>query len=379
MAFRNSTSAVPCSREAATSDAATRSRPLLPRHRWLLLALVACLSTGRAADFDGIRALAMAGSVLKVEAIGDAGFMLGTAVSVAPGLFVTNCHVTRNATVVVLMRGGARWPVESERADLYLDLCLLRVPDLAGVPAVPLAAAGDVRVKQPVAAAGYTGGMGLQMHGGVVIALHAFRGGKVIQTTTAFTSGASGGALFDARGRLAGILTFRLRGASGYYFAAPVDWIAARLDDDSGYVAIAPLTGDAPFWAQPPTALPFFMQAASFEHDGRWGDLLELTDRWTREAHDDPESWFMRGSSLVHQGHADRAVVAYRSAVDLDPRYTRAWLALGNAYAAIGAADDAERVVAILRDLDGEAADELAARLMARPASPQPQTAVPTR
>jgi S1-C subfamily serine protease len=42
----------------------------------------------------------------------------------------------------------------------------------------------------------------------------------VIQTSTAFTSGASGGGLFDEDGRLVGILTYRLRGASGYYFSS---------------------------------------------------------------------------------------------------------------------------------------------------------------
>lgn len=334
----------------------------------LALVLAACSLPASAAEFDRIRTMALAGSVLKVEAIkAGGGYSLGTAVSVAPGKFITNCHVTRDADIVMLARGGARWRAASERADLYLDLCMLQVPGLADVPPVPLASARGLRLEQEVAAAGYTGGGGLQMHAGTVSALHDLNGSKVIQTTTAFTSGASGGALFDADGKLAGILTFRLRGADGYYFAAPVEWIATRINDPEGYVAVAPLNGPPPFWAQNQTSLPFFMQAASLEVDGRWIELLTLTDRWTKDEQRNPEPWFMRGNSYVMLDRVERAIDAYRNAVALDPQYTRAWLNLGKAYVKLGALDDARDVTRVLRGLDVELADQLAASVRPPP------------
>ena len=312
--------------------------------------------------------MALAGSVLKVEAIkASGGYSLGTAVSVAPGKFVTNCHVTRDAEIVMLVRGGARWRVASERADLYLDLCLLQAPGLADVPPVPLARARELRLEQEVAAAGYTGGGGLQMHAGTVNALHDLNGSKVIQTTTAFTSGASGGALFDTEGKLAGILTFRLRGADGYYFAAPVEWIAERIDDPEGYVAVGPLYGPPPFWAQPVTSLPFFMQAASLEVDGRWIDLLTLTERWTKDEQRNPEPWFMRGNCYAMLDRVESAIDAYRNALALDPRYTRAWLNLGKAYVKRGTLDDARNVTRVLQGLDVDLADQLAASIRPPP------------
>ncbi len=359
MAFRNSMSAVRHCLEAIAHLVADR-RPL----GCLGLALAACSLSASAAELDRVRTMALAGSVLKVEAIkASGGYSLGTAVSVAPGKFVTNCHVTRDAEIVMLVRGGARWRAASERADLYLDLCVLQVPGLEGVPTVPLARARDLQFEQQVAAAGYTGGAGMQMHVGTISALHDLNGSKVIQTTTAFTSGASGGALFDAEGKLAGILTFRLRGTDGYYFAAPVEWIADRIDDPDGYVAVAPLDGPPPFWAQAAAALPFFMQAASLEVDGRWTDLLTLTDRWTHDDQRDPEPWFLRGNSYSKLDRIGSAVGAYRNAVALNPLYTRAWLNLGKAYVKLGALDDARNVTEVLRNLDADLADQLAASL----------------
>lgn len=335
-------------------------RASVPSRRWIALAFVACAGVAAAQDIDRVRAIVLAGSVLKVEAVdGEGRLSLGTAVTVGRGTFVTNCHVTRRAERVVLVRDGARWPVDRERADLYLDLCLLRVAALADIPPVPLAKARSLQAGQPVAAAGYSGGMGMQLHAGVVRALHELGGSKVIQTTTAFTSGASGGALLDTNGQLVGILTFRLRGAAGYYFAAPVDWIADHVEEASGFVPVAPLTGEPAFWAQPAASLPLFMQAASMEHDGRWGDLLELASRWTRADPGNAEPQFMRGSSLAHQGEWIRAIDAFREAVALDPHYARAWLDLGKAYLRTGAPAHARRIVGVLRGLDLPSADEL--------------------
>ena len=352
----------------AAAHSAPRPIPRPNRARQVLLAICAIGANASAAGIDRERTIALAQSVVKVEAIkASGGYSLGTGVAIAPGRFITNCHVTRDAEVVMVVRGGARWRATSERADLYYDLCILQVPPLRDVPPVALASARELRLNDPVAAAGYTGGTGLQLHAGVVNAVHRFHGSNVIQTTTAFTSGASGGALFDADGKLVGILTFRLRGADGYYFAAPVDWVADRVDDGDGYAPVAPLTGPLPFWAQPATSLPLFMQAASLERDARWNDLLDVADRWALEDASDPEPWFMRGNSLAQLGHPERAVQAYRKSVELSPRFARAWLNLGRTYVQLGSFDAVREVAAVLRGLDDGLADQLTADFEAAP------------
>ena len=47
----------------------------------------------------------------------------------------------------------------------------------------------------------------------------------MIKTTAGFSSGGSGGGLFDSRGRLIGITTFFSAGHSGSYYALPSDWL----------------------------------------------------------------------------------------------------------------------------------------------------------
>ena len=331
----------------------------------LLLALAAWASCSVAAGVEPERArlLSLAGSVLKVEAIkGQGGYSLGTGVAIAPGKFVTNCHVTRDAEKILLVRGGARWAATAELADPFLDLCVLDVPDLREVPPIPLSSARNLKLGQAVAAMGFTGGTGLQLHAGLVSGLHDLNGSMVIQTTTAFTSGASGGALFDEDGHLVGILTFRLRGADGYYFSAPIDWIAARIGDQTGYLKVAPIEGAKAFWAQPIESLPWFMQAASLEADGKWDELLKLTEKWSGVEERNAEPWFLRGNSYAKLDRVEGAVKAYRKAVALNPGFGQAWFNLGTAYARLGAPDEVQRVLTVLRGIDSDLADELSVK-----------------
>lgn len=328
--------------------------------RLLVLYVCAFGAVAWGADLDRSRVMALAGSVLKVEVIKEGGgYSLGTGVSVAPGKFVTNCHVTREAEKIALVRGGVRWPVASELSDLEYDLCVLDAPDLKEVVPVPLGSARNLKVGQIVAAVGFTGGMEMQLHPGVVRGLHELHGSKVIQSTTAFTSGASGGGLFDEQGRLVGILTFRLRGANAYYFSAPVDWIAARIADMDGYDKVGPLTGTRPFWAQPMESLPYFMQACSLEADGKWDEMLKLTDKWSGAEDGNPEPWFLRGNAYTRLDRREGAVKAYRKAVALDPGFGQAWYKLGVAYFRLGENDQVQRVLGVLKKLDRDLADEL--------------------
>ena len=72
-----------------------------------LLALsqfMAGTATG-AERFDPARYIPLAMTVLKVEAPSLGGRMnVGTAITVAPGVVVTNCHVTRDATSIRVVK-----------------------------------------------------------------------------------------------------------------------------------------------------------------------------------------------------------------------------------------------------------------------------------
>lgn len=329
----------------------------------LLLLMLASLATAAAEELDRARFNPILASIVKVEAVTEAGsYSLGSAVAVAPGRFVTSCHVTAKAESVALLYQGLRWPVRGQRANTGRDLCLLDVPRLASVAVVPRASARDLEVGDPVAAAGYTFGAGLSTQVGTIRALHPIDGGLVLQSATYFNSGASGGGLFTMDGRLVGILTFRLKGAEAYYFSIPADWIDSALAGDDDYRPIAPLPADAqPFWSQPVDRLPYFMRAAVLEARRQWADLAQLAQTWAAAEPGNAESWFVGGDALSQMDRYADAVPSFRKALELNPRLAVAWLKLGIAERKLRHFDEVQDIARRLDALAPELAAELRA------------------
>jgi tetratricopeptide (TPR) repeat protein len=203
---------------------------------------------------------------------------------------------------------------------------------------------------------GFEGGRALSTRGGVVRALHRYDGGQVVESTTPFTSGASGGALFDDEGQLVGILTYRLRGDQRSYFSVPVEWVASRLIGAS-YVPIAPLEGSIPFWQRARDRLPYFLRAHQLELGRDWDGLRSLADEWCKAESTNAEAWLFRGKSLAQNQDVDAARQSFRQAVALDPVSASAWLALGRLSIQHGPSTDAADALTQLNRLNSGLAD----------------------
>lgn len=284
-----------------------------------LLALppvLAAQAPARAA-LDQAAYVSLAASVLRVEAPRQrGGYALGSAVALEPDKVVTNCHVTREATDVHILRGGLRYPARWQASDIGRDLCLLDVPGLDARPVV-LGKAAALSVGQAVTALGYTGGVGIQNSTGQVVQLHRHDGSRVIQSSNFFNSGASGGGLFDDDGRLVGILTFRLRGGEAHYFAAPVEWVKQMLSDTQrgNFRKVMPLDSQQlPYWQAGAASQPRFLQAAVLVRNDRWPELEALARDWLRAEPDDAEPWQLLATALARQGRADEAGAALERA-----------------------------------------------------------------
>lgn len=151
--------------------------------------------------------------------------MIGSGVVVARDEVLTNCHVAEKGRfLLVRQQGRDHAALLSARLSQH-DLCLLRVRDLAGQPAV-LGAATRLKVGRPVYAIGAPEGLELSLSDGVVSQLRGGAGLPIIQTTAPISPGSSGGGLFDSEGRLVGITTFFLATGQNLNFAMPVDWLA---------------------------------------------------------------------------------------------------------------------------------------------------------
>jgi hypothetical protein len=337
--------------------------------------VAACLlSSGSAhAEFDR-RSLVMLGrSVLRVEAEGEDGqLQLGSGVVVAKERVVTNCHVTRNASAIAVVQGGTRWAVQQQSVDAERDLCVLLVPGLPVAP-VPLGRAAALREGQELAALGYTGGPALQISGGSVVALHRWGSSFVIQCSNGFTSGASGGGLFDADGRLVGILTFRLPGGRTHYYAVPSEWLLDTLELRLRFATVRPHRGQG-FWQRPMAAQPRFLQAATLERAGQWPDLLKLAERWMREDAADAEPLYLRALALEHLGRDGAAVQNWQRSLAVDPTYSRSWAGLAELYHRTGQEAQAQHAIESLTALNPGLALEVSDRLRDDPREPQEPT-----
>jgi hypothetical protein len=290
-----------------------------------LLVCAALLPQPAAAEVDRAAFIKLSASVLKVEALrAQGGFALGSAVVVGSEQAVTNCHVTRDALQIFVIRGGVRWRVHAQAGDVDHDLCLLRVPGLVAEP-VGLGSGQRLALGQSVTALGYSGGTGIQNSAGEVLALHRLDGARVIQSSNWFGSGASGGGLFNDDLQLVGILTFRLRGGAAHYYAAPIEWLAPLLQEPERERSVAPLDArELAFWQQPIERQPLFLRATALAREARWTELQALALEWARSDTDDPEPWHLLSQALDHQHRRLEARLALECSLAIEPGYAPA-------------------------------------------------------
>jgi len=324
------------------------------------LGWIVCVATAPAADRAPEALTRVSSSVVKIEAVDlDGHAWIGTGVAVAPEHVVTSCHVTRRGESITVQSRGLRRAVASQLPDTKHDLCILEVPGLPAQPA-QIGSSQSLDVGTPVWAFGFEGGVALHARAGIVLALHAYDGARVVESTTAFTSGASGGALFDMQGRLVGILTYRLRGDRHSYFSVPVDWFVSHVHDNHAYMAVAPLAGAQPFWQRPEQGLPYFLRAHQLEAAHDWRALLSLTDEWSKAENGSAEAWLFRGRGLVETQDRAAARLAFQQAVALDPVSSAAWLQLGRLSAHDGQTAEAEDALSQLHRINPDLAQCLA-------------------
>lgn len=320
-----------------------------------LLLLALALPCAAGADIDFMLFHKLAPSVVKIEAHGNGRTAVGSGVMVAPGAVVTNCHVTRDAQRIDIVKAGANYKVHAQKSDLTHDVCVLLAPN-ADFPVVEINHARP-RVGQPVMALGYQGGIGPRFTGGEVKALYDFDGGAVIQSTASFQSGASGGGLFDADGRLIGLISFKNRQRVPYHFSLPVNWISESMNNGAA-AEIRPLPPDKPFWQKTNSEQPYFLRAATLESEGKWEELRALAKDWAHSETMNANAWLMAGHAHFNLQQYKPAIEAYRRAVDLTKEYPEAWYALGASYLRDGQKSKAEEAHGVLAELDGRLADE---------------------
>jgi hypothetical protein len=184
----------------------------------------------------------------------------------------------------------------------------------------------DLHVGDKVIAVGYRHGRTLAIASGNVKALHWYDGAPVLQVSAPFDHGQSGGALFDARGRLVGITAFKAVAGGDFHFALPLEWLPTSAILDDTVIGGGQDTGQKAFWERTRDRQPLFLRAASLEAAGKWDTLSEVAQEWGRVDQANPAPWLALGRAFTRLKRQNDADEAYRWAAWLErSAATRLW------------------------------------------------------
>ena len=164
----------------------------------------------------------------------------------ADGTIVTNHHVVENATrVKVILSTGDEYDAALVASDAQTDIAVLKI-EAADLPYAVIGNSDDLVVGQEVVAVGNPlGELGGTVTNGIISALERQITVEdytmtLLQTNTAINPGNSGGGLFDAAGKLIGIVNAKYSdsGVEGLGFAIPINIAMKSAQDliDVGYV-----------------------------------------------------------------------------------------------------------------------------------------------
>lgn len=260
-----------------------------------------------------------ASKVYKIRAVRGGHVADGSAVLVAPGRLLTACHVTRGAESITVGRENAKWPAYPAATDIEHDLCVLSAPDLSDATPAPIGQTETLRVDAPVTAAGYRRGGRLALSQGRIVGLHPFDGANVLQVSASFDHGQSGGGLFDASGRLIGIIGFKAVGGGNFHFALPLAWAGDAIPGQTPITAarVSPL--EQAFWERSTATMPLFLLAASLEANRDWKALHGVAQKWVVADADNPASWLCLSRVLTRLKRDWAAAHAFAHAATLAP------------------------------------------------------------
>lgn len=149
----------------------------------------------------------------------------GSGIVISPSEVVTNCHVIKEATSIVVEQGKRTSEARLRYFDTDRDLCQLAMENRIGIPISGIVSYRELKVGQRVYTVGAPIGLELSLGEGIISQLRGGEEFDFIQTTAPVSHGSSGGGLFDKDGRLIGITTFNLPGGQNLNFAIPANWI----------------------------------------------------------------------------------------------------------------------------------------------------------
>ena len=320
--------------------------------RKLLLILFLIPTISNSAGLTQELTLQLNRSIVKVHSANQAGnHGVGSGVVVAKDHVVTNCHVIANSTGIHVTKYGTSYPPEKLIADWEHDICILIFKYLNLEP-VTLGSSSGVCYGSKVIANSYGGNATRSVTSiGKVRDIFDLKGKKVIQSSTWFSLGASGGGLFDETGKLLGITTFKTPGRGALYYSIPIE-VVKELMEKGEHIEVT-TQAQIPFWDEPPTNLPYFMKIVKPLFDEDWNELKNISQEWIKETNAfEAKYYFAR--SLYHLNQVDEAKKELMEVLAKKENHSMAHQLLSKIYADEGNLVKSEYHSKVFMELDSE-------------------------
>jgi serine protease Do len=144
----------------------------------------------------------------------------GSAVAITPTLALTNCHIVNKRTTLILIQKKEKdTAVTVVASDPKTDRCIIAARTMKLHPISGVRSYRDIAVGEKVFTIGNPSGLTATLSEGIVSGLRTQRGVRYVQTSAPISPGSSGGGLFDERGNLLGITSFKIEDAENLNFA----------------------------------------------------------------------------------------------------------------------------------------------------------------
>ena len=282
--------------------------------KFFILSLL-LLQTTSVFAIDKTALLRAFGSIVMVRGYTESGSLAyGSGVIVGKGEVITNCHVLRRTKNPWVSQGEDSYSIIDVRVDAWHDLCLFSVHNLNRDP-ITIGSSKDLVKGQALAAIGHSSGAPVPLtSGGYVVSTYDYEKGKIILSSAKFRLGASGSGLFDMKGNLVGINTFKTTGYGSYY-AMPIDWLSdlRKKDRQKDFL----IKGKA-LWEEEENKKPFFLKIAVPKAKEDWSDLSVVAKKWTEEEENNSEAWYEYGFANEKLLNLDIALSSYNKSISKD-------------------------------------------------------------
>ena len=295
-------------------------------------------------------------SIVKVHTANKQGnHGVGSGVVVAKDHVVTNCHVIADAKGIHVTKYGVSYPPYALLVDWKHDLCILKFEYLKLKP-VNLGSNDKLQYETEVFGKNY-GGNTVKPHTsvGAVKGIFDLNGYKIIQSSAWFSMGASGGGLFNNKGELIGITTFKTPGLGSFY-SVPVEVIKKLLADNND-ISIT-TAAESPFWDAPEKKLPFFMQVVGPIKKENWVKLKQISIEWIANKPDSYEADYHLGLANYRLGKIKEAKLSFGKVIKINNKHLQAYLYLYEIAKSQGKNQEMDNYKKVVISLDGTLLDD---------------------